>query len=335
MANGERMTIFPRHKAKYGNIDDTRIYLQKFIEHKEGGTLYICGPMRGIKDNNFPAFDAAAASFREREWNVINPAEIDRDLDQHVVVAFDYPAYRYAARDLTALFYYCDGIAILPGWRNSKGARAEVFVALWLGLDVYDAITHRRIPPEEIEALVREPDSFSYRRYKMESGVMYFSDDDGKSWSDCSTEKQLPPEEPKTTQSVGTILEEAQHLVHGDRGNDYGHPLDDFRRTVGAFNALTGHDLKVEEGPLFMCCVKLSREANKHKRDNLVDNAGYSDCIQQIHEEVERRGACTSSSGCSGGGCIIGFYLLGGGSLRIKKLKREAGRNRRRSGRKP
>jgi len=38
---------------------------------------YISGPMTGLPEHNFPAFNAAAAYYRERGFEVINPAEMD------------------------------------------------------------------------------------------------------------------------------------------------------------------------------------------------------------------------------------------------------------------
>lgn len=86
-----------------------------------------------------------------------------------------------------------------------------------------------------------------------------------------------------------TILEEAQRLVHGDRGGDYGHPIDDFTRTGRLWGAILGLPGPVppETVGLCMAAVKISREVNRPKRDNRVDAAGYLETVQMIHE---RRG---------------------------------------------
>lgn len=82
-----------------------------------------------------------------------------------------------------------------------------------------------------------------------------------------------------------TVCEEAERLVNGPRGTAYDHPAADYSRTVGAFNALTGLSLTVEQGIMFMLCVKLSRESYKHGRDNLVDVCGYAQCLDMVHSD--------------------------------------------------
>ena len=37
--------------------------------------VYVAGPMTGIAEHNFPAFNAAAASLRAAGWHVENPAD--------------------------------------------------------------------------------------------------------------------------------------------------------------------------------------------------------------------------------------------------------------------
>jgi hypothetical protein len=80
-----------------------------------------------------------------------------------------------------------------------------------------------------------------------------------------------------------SALEEAQRLVHGDRGADYGHPIDDYTRTGRMWGAILGiGDIDPRICCLMMAAVKISRECNKPKRDNRVDLAGYAECAQMI-----------------------------------------------------
>ncbi len=87
----------------------------------------------------------------------------------------------------------------------------------------------------------------------------------------------------------GTILDKAKSLVFGDRGQDYGHPKEDFTRTAGMWTAMTGgkFEFQPEHVALFMVALKISREMNKHKRDNLVDIAGYAQTCETVLEPNE------------------------------------------------
>lgn len=92
-----------------------------------------------------------------------------------------------------------------------------------------------------------------------------------------------------------TVLEEAQRLVHGQRNQDYGHPLDDYTRTAKMWSAILGFEVTAEKAILCMCAVKISRQCNHPKRDNMTDLAGYAACEQMTIEERERR-ACKRRS---------------------------------------
>lgn len=89
------------------------------------------------------------------------------------------------------------------------------------------------------------------------------------------------------------ILHEADRLVHGERGADYGHPYVDYACTSEIWRALMKrrYNVDVPITPDFAClmmmAVKLSREAGKHKADNLVDSAGYAECAQMCVEYKE------------------------------------------------
>ena len=107
--------------------------------------------------------------------------------------------------------------------------------------------------------------------------------------------RAVPKDEPAAeVPSRKSILLEADGLVHGDRNAAYGHPLDDFTRTAGMVSAMLSHKLRepltAEEIAYIMCQVKLSRQINKPKRDNMTDLAGYAECADWMLDERERRG---------------------------------------------
>ena len=41
--------------------------------------IYIAGPMRGYEKFNVPTFDLARDLWQEAGWNVISPADLDRE----------------------------------------------------------------------------------------------------------------------------------------------------------------------------------------------------------------------------------------------------------------
>lgn len=113
--------------------------------------IYLAGPMRGIKDFNFPAFIETSAKLREQGHFVFNPAE--RDIEAHgPEVAFGNPTgdltvaekeHGFNLRDalcddLTFICKKADAIALLPGWERSKGATAERAVGVALGLEIIE-----------------------------------------------------------------------------------------------------------------------------------------------------------------------------------------------------
>jgi hypothetical protein len=93
------------------------------------------------------------------------------------------------------------------------------------------------------------------------------------------------------TSNGSEILLEAHALVNGDRGNEYGHPADDYAKVRDIFAALTGIDLSVEQAVLFPLAMKLARirtnmEARGFHRDSVIDGAGYLACLSMIRERA-------------------------------------------------
>lgn len=140
--------------------------------------LYVAGPMTGIAQFNFPLFDAVSEALRADGWAIVSPAETDHEqtraaamesadgkitdgvvgveswgdcLARDVKMLADGYVPRLTEAQLIALEeddadlpaapVPIDGIALLPGWENSKGARLEAFVGLLTGKEFYTVET--------------------------------------------------------------------------------------------------------------------------------------------------------------------------------------------------
>lgn len=93
--------------------------------------IYVAGPMTGLPDFNYPAFDAAAANLEALGHEVLNPTSAEKHNDTGAPQAWDW----YMRRALY-LVIQADAIALLPGWENSRGATLEHQIGVALGLDI-------------------------------------------------------------------------------------------------------------------------------------------------------------------------------------------------------
>ena len=84
-----------------------------------------------------------------------------------------------------------------------------------------------------------------------------------------------------------TILQEAQDVVYGDRQADYGSVTQNFTTIAQLWSAVLGIKVSPEQVGLCMVQVKVARQMNKPKRDNLVDICGYAACLEKMEIENE------------------------------------------------
>lgn len=87
--------------------------------------IYLCGPMSGLPDLNYPAFNQWAETLRPYGYEVASMSENP-----------ECPSWEHYMRLSMVQLAQCEGVALLDGWQGSRGARLEVFVAGELGIEV-------------------------------------------------------------------------------------------------------------------------------------------------------------------------------------------------------
>lgn len=113
-------------------------------------TVYLCGPMRGYPEYNFPAFDEAEMALIDYGYVVVSPAAHDRDMgfDPTDPASFgpfgSFDLKESLLWDLEQV-HAADLVFVLPGWEQSRGCRAEVAAALSADIPVFEYETKRKI----------------------------------------------------------------------------------------------------------------------------------------------------------------------------------------------
>lgn len=93
--------------------------------------IYIAGPMTGLPEFNYPAFNRAASQLRALGHTVLNPVDVEKLNPVETPQAWDW-YMRHAIRMVVA----ADAIALLPGWEASRGAQLEHTIGTALGLTI-------------------------------------------------------------------------------------------------------------------------------------------------------------------------------------------------------
>lgn len=167
-----------------------------------------------------------------------------------------HPRGAYLREDLRQLVD-CEAIVLLPGWRESRGACLELECAVECGMRVY--------------------------QYDATTGdLIYLS----------VTEDHRAKVVTLEPEPLGTSAPlRAHQLIHGDRNDQYGHPLEDFTRSGRIIGAILGiPDVPAEKVALIMQAVKISRAVNEIdldrpvKADTIDDGCGYWGTLEMVQE---------------------------------------------------
>jgi len=260
------------------------------MEPSPSHTFYISGPMTGYENYNYAAFDRAEKMLTANGHSVLNPAKMDAEQG---IEGLSY--HDLLKRDMKAIVDHATAVALLPGWQNSRGATKEAFFAQQIGLPIFELLTGDQVmdDPEAIRWNVTEPRPIPYTgSVRDDKGNRVMPENVGKDYQHVMDGGFyiLRPVE-----SI-TVPYEAQEIVLGARRYTYGHPLDNFLRIAELWTATFGHKLidgqkiDVRDVTMAMIQVKIAREYNSPKRDNVVDVLGYGYAYRESIEEAERRG---------------------------------------------
>lgn len=124
--------------------------------------LYIAGPMTGRPNFNFPAFDCAVASLTYQGFECVSPADLDEYGTRKLAInspdgspgsggSGDQTWGDFLARDVKVIADVVDGVALMPEWETSKGARLEAFICRHVGKPVFYITNYYEDPDDPFQ----------------------------------------------------------------------------------------------------------------------------------------------------------------------------------------
>lgn len=116
-------------------------------------TYYVAGPMTGLPEYNYPAFEAACTSLRENGVTVVSPHEVpwpegcDSVADAQDKLGIE-PLWEYMMQETRELLERASGVILLPGFGHSRGALVELGIVREAKLPIwfYDKPSYTLIP---------------------------------------------------------------------------------------------------------------------------------------------------------------------------------------------
>jgi len=238
-------------------------------------------------------FNRVAKRLRESGHEVVNPAELDEEEKRKKSWV------ACLRRDIPYLLQ-CDAVAVLPGWQNSKGANLEIYIARALEMPILDAESLeplRETILEEASRLVDGPRISDYGHPAEDFSRTALM------WNAFRGFHGGPPMAGKVGRcsrgALGLITSERPQMVtypDGSRERAWigVHLTPEVAPMGSPWSSRDPHILGnlsqmvkphvPEDVPLYMVGVKLAREVHRHKRDSLVDGAGYLRTLEKVRE---------------------------------------------------
>lgn len=104
---------------------------------------YLAGPMSGYPQFNIPAFDRIGRYLRNAGFEIVSPAELDHPVERLRFLASPNGAPGatgrtwgdFLSRDVRIVANEVQGVFLMDGWAQSRGAKLEAFVGYLCGHD--------------------------------------------------------------------------------------------------------------------------------------------------------------------------------------------------------
>lgn len=126
--------------------------MKEIIGNPKYKSVYIAGPISGIKNDNKEQFEEFQNKFIDLGFHVINPHDLHTDhntrlmnkkLKSGEITEKEHHGY-FMRVDLSEMCK-CDLVAVLPEWEKSKGANIEVRTANDINIPVICAVTLKEL----------------------------------------------------------------------------------------------------------------------------------------------------------------------------------------------
>lgn len=115
--------------------------------------VVLSGPMTGLPNYNFDAFDKAEVDLKKQGLLVFNPAHLGRAAlkTYGADVPKDSPVYKKLLAECKRHIEICDSLILLDGWESSSGAKSELEYALSLGkpIELYKQVFAQPTPKQQ------------------------------------------------------------------------------------------------------------------------------------------------------------------------------------------
>ncbi len=116
----------------------------RWLQDHPGEVVYVAGPMHGQPDHGYPVFHKAEARLWEFDVIPLSPARGGPPLDAIARAEERYgdfrrsPIYQAMMRRDMGFVLMSKAIFLLPGWKASTGASAEVLTGGVIGCRLFD-----------------------------------------------------------------------------------------------------------------------------------------------------------------------------------------------------